>query len=89
MWQCELVGISRPSFYYDQKGESELNLMFMKLIDAQFLETPWYASRQMARWLRRRGHGVRRPRTQRLIRHRRRLPQPTAEPSGAIEQVVA
>ena len=66
--KCELLGISRSAFYYDPKGESELNLEMMKLIDAQFLETPWYGSRQMARWLRRHGHGVGRPRTRRLMR---------------------
>ncbi len=65
--KCELVGISRSSFYYDRKGESELNLKLMKLIDAQFLETPWYGSRQMARWLRRQGHRVGRTRTRRLM----------------------
>lgn len=65
--KCELVGISRSSFYYDPKGVSELNLKLMKLIDAQFLETPWYGSRQMARWLRRQGHGEGRTRTRRLM----------------------
>ena len=66
--KCELVGISRSSFYYTPKGESELNLMLMKMIDVQFLETPWYGSRQMARWLRRQGHDVGRTRTRRLMR---------------------
>ncbi len=32
-------------------------MALMRLIDAQFLETPWYGSRQMARHLRRDGHG--------------------------------
>ncbi len=53
--QCALVSISRSSFYYEGKGESPLNLELMRLIDAQFLETPWYGSRQMARHLRRLG----------------------------------
>jgi len=39
----------------------------MRLIDAQFLETPWYGSRQMARHLRRQGHGVGRKRVRRLM----------------------
>ena len=39
----------------------------MKLIDAQFLETPWYGSRQMARHLRRQGHVVGRKRIRRLM----------------------
>ncbi len=54
--QCSLVSISRSSFYYEGKGESRLNLNLMRLIDEQYLETPWYGSRQMARHLRRRGY---------------------------------
>ena len=33
-------------------SESPLNLALMKLIDTQFMETPFYGSRQMARHLR-------------------------------------
>ncbi len=66
--QCALVSISRSSFYYQGKGESPLNLNFMRLIDEQFLETPWYGSRQMARHLRRLGYGVGRKRVRRLMR---------------------
>ena len=39
----------------------------MRLIDAQFLETPWYGSRQMARHLRREGYAVGRKRVRRLM----------------------
>jgi putative transposase len=66
--QCELLTISRSSFYYTAKGESEANLELMRLIDAQFLETPWYGARQMARHLRRQGHAVGRKRVRRLMR---------------------
>ena len=66
--QCDLLGISRSSFYYEAKGESPLNLKLMRMIDEQFLETPWYGSRQMARWLRREGHRVGRKRVVRLMR---------------------
>ncbi len=66
--QCALVSISRSSFYYEGKGESPLNLELMRLIDAQFLETPWYGSRQMARHLRRLGYCVGRKRVRRLMR---------------------
>ena len=66
--QCGLVAISRSSFYYEGKGESPLNLNLMRLIDAQFLETPWYGSRQMARHLRRLGYTVGRKRVRRLMR---------------------
>ena len=47
--QCKLVSISRSGFYYQPTGETPLNLTLMRLIDEQFLETPWYGSRQMAR----------------------------------------
>jgi putative transposase len=63
-----LVSISRSSFYYEGKGESRLNLNLMRLIDEQFLETPWYGSRQMARHLRRLGYCVGRKRVRRLMR---------------------
>jgi putative transposase len=48
-------------------GETALNLELMRLIDAQFLETPWYGSRQMARHLRREGYVVGRKRIRRLM----------------------
>jgi len=66
--QCELVDISRSSFYYTATGESEFNLVLMRQIDRQFLETPWYGSRQMARQLRRGGYVVGRTRVRRLMR---------------------
>ena len=39
----------------------------MKLIDAQFMETPFYGSRQMARHLRNQGYCVGRKRGRRLM----------------------
>ena len=54
--QCDLVGISRSTHYYTSKGESEFNLDLMRRIDRQYLDTPWYGSRQMARHLRRGWH---------------------------------
>jgi putative transposase len=65
--QCELVSISRSGFYYRPAGETPLNLALMRLIDAQFLETPWYGSRQRARHLRREGYMVGRKRVRRLM----------------------
>jgi putative transposase len=65
--QCELVSISRSGFYYRPAGETPLNLALMRLIDGQFLETPWYGSRQMARHLRREGYTVGRKRVRRLM----------------------
>ena len=66
--QCELVTISRSSFYYEGKGETVLNLELMRLIDEEFLENPYYGSRQMTRHLRRQGFCVGRKRIRRLMR---------------------
>ena len=66
--QCKLLRISRSTFYYDCKGENPLNLKLMRLIDEQFLETPYYGSRQMARHLRREGYNIGRKRVRRLMR---------------------
>ncbi len=65
--QCELVAISRSGFYHRPAGESTLNLELMRLIDEQFMATPWYGSRQMAQRLRRGGHLVGRKRVRRLM----------------------
>lgn len=65
--QCELVSISRSSYYGPAKGEPAANLELMRLIDEQFLETPWYGSRQMTRHLRRHGHEINRKRVRRLM----------------------
>jgi putative transposase len=66
--QCALVGISRSSFYYRAKSESPLTLKLMRLIDRQWLQTPFYGSRRMARHLRREGYSVGRKRVRRLMR---------------------
>ncbi len=46
--QCTLVSIARSTFYYTGKGETPLNLKLMRLIDEQFMDTPYYGARQMA-----------------------------------------
>ena len=48
-------------------ADNEETLRLMRLIDEQFLETPWYGSRQMARHLRRNGWCVGRHRVRRLM----------------------
>ena len=66
--QCEILAISRSSFYYTSKGESPTNLALMRRIDELFLKYPFYGSRQMARQLRRDGLCVGRHRVRRLMR---------------------
>ena len=66
--QCELLSLSRSSLYYRPVqvggaapgggGESAENLLLMRLLDRQFLETPFYGVRRMTAWLGRQGYPV-------------------------------
>ncbi|MCK5914402.1 MAG: IS3 family transposase, partial [Desulfuromusa sp.] len=67
--QCELLAIGRSSYYYQSTGETFLNLQLMRLIDEQFMKTPYYGACQMTRHLRREGYGVNRKRIGRLMRN--------------------
>jgi putative transposase len=64
--QCELLGLSRSSFYYEPAGETPENLRLMRLIDEQYTARPFYGSRRMTRWLVEQGEEVNRKRVQRL-----------------------
>lgn len=66
--QCELLGLNRATLYYRGVGEDEANLALMRLIDEQYLRTPFFGSRSMTTWLRRQGNKVNRKRIQRLMR---------------------
>ena len=49
------LGVDRPLVVLLRgHGREPLTLRLMRLIDEQFLETPFYGSRQMTRWLRQR-----------------------------------
>jgi putative transposase len=66
--QCELLGLSRSSLYYEPVGETAENLRLMRLIDEQYTACPFYGSRRMTEWLAERGEEVNRKRVQRLMR---------------------
>ncbi|WP_100225176.1 MULTISPECIES: IS3 family transposase [Gluconobacter] len=65
--QCTLLQLNQSGVYYRPVPQNEANLALMRLIDAQFLETPYYGSRQMTWHLRRLGHEVGRKRVRRLM----------------------
>lgn len=50
--QCELLGVNRASLYYQPLGENQENLQYMRWIDEQYTETPFFGSRRMTAWLR-------------------------------------
>jgi len=65
--QCELPGLNRTTLTYEPAQESALNLELMRLIDAQYLKTPFYGYRRMTVSLRRQGYAVNPKRVQRLM----------------------
>ncbi len=56
--QCQLLSISLSGWYDEPKGQTALNVTLLRLIDEQFLLSPYYGTRQMARWLTRQGYAV-------------------------------
>ena len=65
--QCALLGISRSGLYYQSKGISEEDEALMKLIDRQYLATPFYGARRMVAWVKSQGYRVNRKRVRRLM----------------------
>jgi putative transposase len=66
--QCELLGLSRSSLYYEPGGEAAEDLRLMRRIDEQYTARPFYGSRRMMAWLNEQGEEVNRKRVQRLMR---------------------
>mgnify|MGYP003473781813 FL=1 len=66
--QCELMSLSRSSYYHEPKPESAHNLKLMKMIDEIYLEAPSYGHRSMTYELNRQGEQVNRKRVHRLMR---------------------
>ena len=66
--QCSLPGLKRSTYYYQSKGESPHNEELMRRIDEQFLDAPFYGTRQMKRHLVNLGYKVGRRRVKRLMR---------------------
>src|SRR4051812_4393530 len=66
--QCELLGLSRSSLYYQPCGGTAEELRLMRRIDEQYTACPFYGSRRMMAWLTDQGEEVNRKRVQRLMR---------------------
>jgi putative transposase len=66
--QCALLGLPRASYYHRPAPAPARNLRLMRMIDETYLAHPFFGTRQMTRWLRRRGHRVNRKRVWRLMR---------------------
>lgn len=66
--QCELLGLSRASYYYRSERDDRYNQRLMNLIDEQFTRLPFYGVERMTAWLNRQGHSVNVKRIRRLMR---------------------
>jgi putative transposase len=66
--QCELLDISRGSYYYEPCPETEENLALMRRLDEWHLQHPVYGSRRLTVLLVRAGYSVNRKRVVRLLR---------------------
>ena len=62
-----MLDISRSGLYYHPAGVSDADLTLMKLIDKQYMETPFYGARKMAVWLKSERHSVNRKHVRRLM----------------------
>ena len=66
--QCELIGLNRGTYYYQPAKETPLNLTLMRLIDEQYLKTPFYGYPKMTEYLKKQGYEVNPKRISRLMR---------------------
>lgn len=88
--QCEILGISRSGYYYQPRPESAQNLELMRLMDAQFIKTPFYGARRMHQYLLGRGYTVNIKRIRRLCRLmglETIYPKPRFKPGGAAHKI--
>jgi hypothetical protein len=65
--QCDLACIPRISWYYELRGESAENLLYMRMIDEQYVIISFYGAPRMSWVLRQRGYKVNENRVSRLI----------------------
>lgn len=66
--QCAVLGLQRSSYYYQPATESPFNLHLMRLIDEQYLRTPYLGYPKMTVYLQRLGFDVNHKRVYRLMR---------------------
>jgi putative transposase len=65
--QCELLGLSRASYYYESRRDDSYNDLLMNLIDEQFTKTPFYGVPRITESLRLKGYPVNQKRIRRLM----------------------
>lgn len=66
--QCELLSIQRSGLYYQPVAETEENLTLMRLMDEQYLKTPFYGKLRLCALLVGLGYKINLKRIRRLMR---------------------
>ena len=66
--QCELLDITRSSYYYQSERDDRYNLVLRNRIDEQFTKTPFYGVPRMTAWLNLQGYPINPKRVRRLMR---------------------
>ena len=87
--QCEMLGLSRSSFYYKPVGISEYNLLLMDMIDRKYTQHPFYGILRMTAWLCGEGHQINHKRIQRLMQMmglKAIYPKPRLSKGGSVSE---
>ena len=66
--QCQLLGLAPASYYYQAEPESPENLHYMRLLDQEYTDRPFYGVRKMTVGLQLQGYAVGPKRVRRLLR---------------------
>ena len=66
--QLDLLSIPRSSFYYVPVGESNENLSIMRILDEQYMSTPFYGALRLTALLQKAGYSINVKRVRRLMK---------------------
>ena len=66
--QCQLLGLAPASYYYQAEPESAENLHYMRWLDQEYTDRPFYGVRKMTVGLQQQGYAVGPKRVRRLLR---------------------
>ncbi len=64
--QCQLVGLSRSTYYYRPVGPSEAHLTLQRRVDEIYTDYPFYGARRMVAQLKQEGYQVGRKKLRRI-----------------------
>jgi len=66
--QCQLLGLHRSGLYYQPRQESQENLAILRLLDEQYMKTPFYGVPKVTAWLKKKEYQINHKRVDRLMK---------------------